>query len=239
MKYCFIMQPFDNGKFDKRFSEIIEPIVVESGYFPYRVDRDDSADVLIDKIEEKIAISEVCIAEITTNNPNVWYELGYAVAKGKKVIMLCSDERVDEAFPFDVRHRNILTYGTKAPSDFDIFRKRLKQRLNSAIPNSFERPLSDLERLLLNHIYYNQNTSNEVVPKEKIRIHGKDDVSAALKRLVDSGFLEYIYSVDDSSVQSNYYRLTEKAISLIQEPFEGVNQVSHDEVATHTGCVCS
>lgn len=112
MKHCFIMQPFDKGKFDKRYIEIIEPVVIECGYLPYRADRDESAEVLIDTIEKMITASEVCIAEITTDNPNVWYELGYAFAKNKKVIMLCSDERGNADFPFDVRHRNILTYAT-------------------------------------------------------------------------------------------------------------------------------
>ena len=52
MKHCFIMQPFDKGKFDKRYIEIIEPTVIECGYLPYRVDRDESAEVLIDTIEK-------------------------------------------------------------------------------------------------------------------------------------------------------------------------------------------
>lgn len=215
MKHCFIMQPFDKGKFDKRYIEIIEPTVIECGYLPYRVDRDESAEVLIDTIEKMITSSEVCIAEITTDNPNVWYELGYAFAKNKKVIMLCSDERGNAGFPFDVRHRNILTYATKAPSDFEILKTRLKQRLMGMFSDTLGLHLSELEKLLLKYIYNSLGTPNEVVPKEKIRIHGVEDISAALKRLVNAGYLEYIYSVDGSSVQSNYYRITEKAIPYL------------------------
>jgi hypothetical protein len=215
LKHCFIMQPFDKGIFDRRFSEIIEPVVVESGYLPYRVDRDESADVIVETIEKMISTSEMCIAEITTNNPNVWYELGYAFAKGKKVIMLCSDERGDEQFPFDVRHRNILTYATKVPSDFDLLKKRLKTRLCGSVTDAPAKPLTELELFLLKLIYNNLNTPNEVVPREKITFREGEDVPAALKRLVDDGFLEYIYSVNNSDIQSNYYRVTPKATPLI------------------------
>ena len=215
MKHCFIIQPFDNDRFDKRFVEIIEPVVTECGYLPYRVDKDESADVLIDAIEKKITTSECCIADITTNNPNVWYELGYASAQKKKVIMICSEERGEEPFPFDVRHRNILVYKTKAPSDFEQLKYRLKQRILGSNSKSSEPQLSTLDRLLLSYIYNNLNTPNEVVPKEKIKIHGVEDISAALKKLVNGGYLEYIYSVNNRSIHKNYYRVTEKAITFI------------------------
>ena len=64
-------------------------------------------------------------------------------------------------------------------------------------------------------IYNNLNTPNEVVPKEKIKIHGVEDISAALKKLVNGGYLEYIYSVNNRSIHKNYYRVTEKAITFI------------------------
>lgn len=213
MKRCFIIQPFDGDKFDKRFREIIEPVVKECGYQPYRVDMDESVEILIDSIENGIASSEFCIAEITTHNPNVWYELGFAFALGKKVIMLSSDEREGQ-FPFDIRHRNILTYRTKAPSDFDALKDSLKNRIGYAIGVPLSNSLSDLERFLLNLIYTNLNTPNEVVPKEKIKVE-EGDVPSALKRLVSNGYLEYIYSVNESEHQSSYYRVTEKAMPLV------------------------
>lgn len=223
MKHCFVMQPFDGGQFDMRFNEIIEPVVTECGFIAYRVDRDLSADILIDSIERMISISEFCIAEITKNNPNVWYELGYAYAKGKQVILVCSDERGDKGFPFDIRHRNILVYAAKAPSDFETYKKNLKQRIQMLVPDRIKCELSDLEKIILNYVYNNLNTENEVIPKEKIRVSSKEDITYALKRLVNYKYLEYIYSVDDASVHSNYYRVTEKGLSVIkgQERYTG------------------
>ena len=74
--------------------------------------------------------SSVCFAEISTDNPNVWYELGYAIAKGREVVLLCSHERPTE-FPFDVQHRNITTYSTDSPSDFEKVHAEITARLKA------------------------------------------------------------------------------------------------------------
>ena len=76
MPTCFIIQPFDAGKFDKRFEDVYEPAIRAAGVEPYRVDRDPGVDVPIDAIEDCIRGAAVCLADITTDNPNVWYELG-------------------------------------------------------------------------------------------------------------------------------------------------------------------
>lgn len=83
MGRCFVIQPFDRGPFDKRYDEIFVPAIRAAGLEDYRVDRDHGTNVLIDAIEKGILESEACIAEISTDNPNVWYELGFATAKGK------------------------------------------------------------------------------------------------------------------------------------------------------------
>ena len=62
---------------------------------PYRVDEDASVLIPIERIEENIRKASICVAEITTNNPNVWYEVGYAMAAQVPVILLCSDERTE------------------------------------------------------------------------------------------------------------------------------------------------
>ena len=38
MDTCFIIQPFDNGQFDKRYIDIIKPTIEKLDLEPYRVD---------------------------------------------------------------------------------------------------------------------------------------------------------------------------------------------------------
>ena len=87
-----------------------------------------SASILIDDIEQGIKASDACLAEISTDNPNVWFELGYAIASKREVVLLCSDER-ETQYPFDVRHRQIIKYQTESSRDFEDARSKITARL--------------------------------------------------------------------------------------------------------------
>lgn len=127
MNKCFVIQPF-NEIFNRRYEDVFKPAIKKSGCDPYRVDEDFSSRVPIDDIEEEICNSDICFADISTDNPNVWYELGFAFAHGKDVVMICSNERETE-FPFDIRHKNIIKYDTKSKSDFEELESSISKRL--------------------------------------------------------------------------------------------------------------
>jgi hypothetical protein len=74
-QFCFVIQPFDNGPYDKLFKETCRPAIIAAGFEPYRVDEDPSASIPIEQIEKKIREAAFCFAEITADNPNVWFEL--------------------------------------------------------------------------------------------------------------------------------------------------------------------
>lgn len=128
MGRCFVIQPFDRGKFDKRYEDVFAPAIQESGLEPYRVDRDPGASIPIEDISTQIAASESCLCDITTDNPNVWFELGYAIASQREVVLICSDER-KTSFPFDVQHRAIIKYSTDSVSDFARLKEHIRSRL--------------------------------------------------------------------------------------------------------------
>ena len=133
MPTCFVIQPFDADKFDKRFEEVFSPAIQAAGLDPYRVDRDPSVDVPIDAIESGIRGAAVCLADITTDNPNVWYELGFAFAAGRPVVMVCSDERTGKKYPFDIQHRTIIPYKAQSPSDFVKLTSEITSRFKALI----------------------------------------------------------------------------------------------------------
>jgi len=128
MATCFVIQPFDKDKFDRRFTDVFEPAIKAAGLEPYRVDRDPSVRIPIDQIEAEIRRAEVCFAELTSNNPNVWYELGYAFAVGKDVVMI-TEERT--TFPFDIQHRHIITYNTTSKSDYVDLETKITEKLTA------------------------------------------------------------------------------------------------------------
>jgi len=132
MDRCFVIQPFDKGKYDKRYDDVFAPAVKDAGLEPYRVDRDPGVSVPIDEIKAGIEGSQVCLVEISTDNPNVWFELGYAIAKQREIAMVCSNERTSP-FPFDVQHRSIIQYSTESPQDFLKLREKITARLDAAL----------------------------------------------------------------------------------------------------------
>jgi hypothetical protein len=85
---------------------------------------------------------------MTGRNPNVFYEVGYAHALGKIVVLLTQD--VND-IPFDFKHRQHIVYG----GQIDTLRKELSAKLQWAINESKKgRTMSTVERfsLMLAHL---------------------------------------------------------------------------------------
>lgn len=129
--FCFVIQPFTET-FNKRYKDTYSPAINDAGLKPYRIDKDPSVDVIIEEIERKIKESSLCLADISLDNPNVWYELGYALALGKNVVMICSNER-NGKFPFDIQHRNIIQYDSDSTSDYESLRNKITQKVRTII----------------------------------------------------------------------------------------------------------
>jgi nucleoside 2-deoxyribosyltransferase len=200
------MQPFDGDVFDKRFDDVLAPAIAAANLEPYRVDRDVEATVLINDIEAGIRSAEVCLAEISSDNPNVWYELGYAFACGKEVVLVCSAARTK--FPFDIQHRSVITYKPESPRDFEHLAERITARLKVAsrkasnIATLAASPLSDTEGLAAHEIAalatvmegsleLDSPPSSFSIKQDMLRA-GFTDVAAAIaiKRLMRIGYVE-------------------------------------------------
>ena len=207
MRRCFVMQPFDGGTFDKRYEDVYAPAIQDADLEPYRVDRDPSVSIPIDDIESGIRNSEICLADITKDNPNVWFELGFAIAVPREVVLVCSDER-NTRFPFDVQHRNILRYKTESKSDFDKLRSEIAERIQGLLekertigrisnlpPIADAEGLSQHELVALVTVMQNRMSLEGVVSaytfKEDMNRAGFNDlgVNIALQGILDKGMV--------------------------------------------------
>ena len=77
---------------------------------PVRVDQLMHGDDAVLATERELRQSEAVIADLSSNEPDVLYELGLAHALGKPTIQICSSEYV--GLPFMVRNRETLLYQT-------------------------------------------------------------------------------------------------------------------------------
>lgn len=226
MNKCFVIQPFDKGKFDRRYEDIFEPAIISCGLIPYRIDKDPGASILIEDIEKNIIDSRICLAEITTDNPNVWYELGYAIACNKEVVMVCSDER-QTSFPFDVRHRNIIQYKTESTRDYKKLENNIKDRIKAILQkqDNFQKishtvvnekeGLTNHEITALVSIMSNQFSDGEVVWKYALEkdMHNSGynnlATSIAIKKLETKKLIEVGSEPDINGNLASYFRITE------------------------------
>jgi nucleoside 2-deoxyribosyltransferase len=209
MPRCFVIQPFDGGPYDKRYADVLLPAIKGADLEPYRVDKDVSSSIPIEDIEENIRTSEICLADITPDNPNIWYEVGYAIANGKPVVMICAKPRPTKP-PFDVQHRHIIFYTLDSRSDFTKLETEITERLkgqmekaklmrtvSSLSPVKDDGGLSSYEVATMVVIMENRNVPGEGVPPHEIRKDmrraGYTEIatSLSLESLIRKGLVEY------------------------------------------------
>src|SRR5690606_27405830 len=104
----------------------------KAGFEPYRVDRDPTASIPIDEIQRNIEDAIFVFSDVSEDNPNVWFEVGFAIAKGKEVCFVCARDRLtkDRKFPFDIQHRSIIVYDSVSRSDWDDLETRITERMH-------------------------------------------------------------------------------------------------------------
>ena len=113
---------FQTPEYEALFKEVIEPVCKSEGLYAYRADYTYLPGLIIDDIKKQIAEARVIIAEITPQNPNVYYEVGYADALNKPLILI--SDRKEGLKPFDVRAYRTIFYdnsiGGKAQVESDL-----------------------------------------------------------------------------------------------------------------------
>lgn len=105
-QYVFIAMPFATD-FENVYDFAISLPIVENQLQPIRTDKEFFIGPIAEKIKKRIHDSILVIADISTLNPNVMYELGFAEGCGKTAIIIC---RSGEKLPFDVAGMNVIFY---------------------------------------------------------------------------------------------------------------------------------
>src|SRR6266849_4602149 len=99
--FVFVLMPFDS-KFNDIYKFGIKGAADDVGAYAERVDEQMYICGILDRIFNQISKADVIIADMTGRNPNVFYEVGYAHALGKPVLLLT---QATDDIPFDLKHR--------------------------------------------------------------------------------------------------------------------------------------
>jgi hypothetical protein len=88
-----------------------------------------------ERIWSGINAAKVLVAELTTKNPNVFYELGLAHALDKPVVLVSSNE---QDVPFDLRHIRVIYYDVTDPFWGQKLIEKVAENILSALKNPEE-----------------------------------------------------------------------------------------------------
>lgn len=141
-KTCFIITPIGGDDSIERkhanmiLNHLIKPVCDELGLKVVRADTIDKAGLITQQILEYIAKSAYCIADLSFNNPNVFYELGVRHVCQLPTVQLI---RKGDKIPFDVSQGRTIMIDTSdiytIMDRFESAKKELKEHVNKQTNN--------------------------------------------------------------------------------------------------------
>jgi tetratricopeptide (TPR) repeat protein len=156
--HAFVAMPFGVKKdgqgteidFNRVYTELIKPALEAAGLDVFRADEEERAgDIRTDMFQE-LLIADLVVADLTLDNPNVWYELGVRHALRAKGVVLVQGPRQSQ--PFDIYTDRKLPYrlkdGAPDPTTLDADRNALTTMARATLGASNARVVSPVYSLL-------------------------------------------------------------------------------------------
>lgn len=200
-KTAFVVMPF-NSEFNKIFSEVIRPVCEELGYEVNKADSIDSHRNILEDIVKGISDADLLIADLTTSNPNVFYEVGIAHGLGIPTYLITQDL---EEVPFDLRAYEIMEYSTEF-TEIDKLEEELREVGEKHFEGEIEfgSPVSDFTDVSISI----QGTVEEGEEEKE------EDVQKETEP--ERGVLEYASEAEErrSNLESNIEEIGENTSSL-------------------------
>lgn len=119
---CFIAMSFKQETMPIR--EAIKGALIKTGYKPIIIDEEniDSEKTINDAIIANLKKCNFCIADFSYHSNGVYFESGFALGQGKKVIYTCSKKEFANAH-FDIKPLQHIIYETPEQLEKDLINK--------------------------------------------------------------------------------------------------------------------
>ena len=135
--FVFVLMPFD-PEFDDVYKLGIKPACDEAGAYAERVDEQIYKESMLARIYNQIAKADIIVADMSGRNPNVFYEVGYAHALGKHVVLLTQKS---EDIPFDLKHYAHIIYEGRIADLIPELKKRFEWFIDHPQKSSYIFPV--------------------------------------------------------------------------------------------------
>ena len=127
---CFIAMPFSPPRRTKIYEDYVKaPIEANTPLTCRRVDDMTQSTQIMSDLWTLLLSCSVVIADLSDQNPNVFYELGLAHVLGKPVILIVEDVK---DVPFDLRHVRTIVYGD-SPRSWEQLSKSIVEYVRSEL----------------------------------------------------------------------------------------------------------
>lgn len=157
-KFCFAIMPFtvrdhdlasyygDSNHWLEVYDGLIEPAVTQAGLCVERDDDDYSTRLVAEGILAKIERADLVLCDLSSHNPNVHLELGWALRANKRLVLI-KDELT--SFSFDLNQHYTLQYSSRLqPRTLQGDIEKLTSVISKTLEDSVEK-YSMVEKLSL------------------------------------------------------------------------------------------
>ncbi len=139
--FVFVLMPFEPS-FKDIYEFGIKGAAAEVDAYAERVDEQIFTEGILERAFNQINKADVVVADMTGRNPNVFYEVGYAHALGK-IVLLLTQSVAD--IPFDLQHHQHTVYEGSIETLRNVLVQRLKWAINEARSNQLGRGKEQFE----------------------------------------------------------------------------------------------
>jgi len=152
---CFVLMPFGKKPtadgsvidFDQVYSDLIAPAIQQAQLEPLRADQETTGGIIHKPMFERLILCPFAIADLTTANANVYYELGvrHAFRPWSTVQIIAEGSRL----PFDVQMLRTISYklaanGTPDPAGAEATKNSIAKFLQEAKQGAKDSPIFQL-----------------------------------------------------------------------------------------------
>jgi hypothetical protein len=180
-----------------------KPAINDAGAYCLRLDKMIFVENMLERVYNEINKADFIIADLSTKNANVFYELGYAHALSKKVILITDNS---DDIPFDLQQYQYLTYNRN-----DL--AKLKEEINERILYYMTEPYQPEYRIVP---YQMRINDKDLIKDETYKVYhyvGRSSNAFEIEIEVINSDMTYheignnkVYILIEESILENEYR---------------------------------
>lgn len=188
---CFVIMPFGKKpdatgriiNFDQVYENFIKPVIEESGLESIRADQEMMGGIIHKPMYERLILCDFAIADLTTANANVFYELG--IRYTAKPYTTFSIFETGTKIPFDLVDVRCFPYTIVEDEISELESK--KEALKEYIAGVRKSKVTDSPVYqLLDGIEFKHNLSSDKVEMLREKAKQENDVSELIQEVVES-----------------------------------------------------